>query len=225
MPVTASQVLGKSFLEPLFMHNWRLTPEQKNVEWEAEKKADPADSWAVRLMNLECAGTHSTIAAPSWLFRGMGGFDLELPLGEDCWERILMMDPSLAPRVITDENVIGIDLAARPQNSSDVTEMAALSQDKCQRGSVKRNQESGFNPMAKLLPVLRESPEWAWMLPPKPEEERDFSGDRLTMQELTSDLLYYSGQGWLEAIKKWGIPKVGVVLTRFRIAAQRRFRS
>ena len=63
------------------------------------------------------------------------------------------------------------------------------------------------------------------IVPPKPEEERDMCGDKLTMLELTSELLYYSGAGWLEAMQKWNVPKVGVVLNKFRIAVQRRFRS
>ena len=224
VPVTASQVLGKTFLEPLLMHNWRLTPEQKNEKLEDDQKADPANSLAVRLMNPESAGTHSTIGVTSWLFRGIGGFDMEVPLGDDFWERILMMDPTLARKVITDENVVGIDLVDRPPPIF-ISEMAALSEQRCKLGSVKRNEETGFNPMAKPIALSIEPMEFDEIVQPKPEKERAMCGDTLTMTELTSDLLVFRGGDWLDAMQKWNVSKVGVVLNKFRIAVQRRFRS
>ena len=206
------------------MHNWRLTPEQKNANLEDAQKADPANSLAVRLMNPESAGTHATIGVTSWLFRGMGGFDMEVPLGDDLWERILMMDPSLAPKVITDENVVGIDLVDRPPPIF-ISEMAALSEQRCQLGSVKRNEEKGFNPMGKPIALSIEPTDYDEIVQPKPDAERAIVGDMLTVTELTSDLLLFRGEEWLDAMQKWNVPQVGVVLNKFRIAVQRRFRS
>jgi len=211
VPVAASQVLGRDFLGSLLTHKWRLTSQQREATLDRKAKADPVNSLAVRLMNQEAAGTHATIGIPSWLFRGMGGFDLEVPTGEDLWQRTLMMDASLQPQVITDQNASGFDLAARPQTIS--AEICALSDRRCGQGRVVRNQKSGFSPMPKpVLVVLDEvkdtDGEVTMLL--KPEGDRHVCGEILTMEELTSELLVIHGVDWLEALnKEWHLPEVG----------------
>ena len=209
VPVAASQVLGRDFLGSLLTHKWRLTSQQREATLDPKEKADPVNSLAVRLMNPEAAGTHATIGLPSWLFRGMGGFDLEVPTGEDFWQRTLMMDASLQPQVITDQNASGFDLAARPQTIS--AEICALSDRRCAQGRVVRNKKSGFSPMPKPVLVVLDVKDFDDKVTTllKPEADRHVCGEILTMEELTSELLVLQGMTWLEVFKEWHLPEVG----------------
>lgn len=227
VPVAASQVLGRDFLVPIWSHRWKLAPHERMAALPPGKKLDLVHSMAVRLMNLEASRTHATIACPSWFFRNLRGFDLQVPLGDDLWQRMLMFDADLAHPVINDVNIVGIDLDDKPQKESFA--VCELSEEKLAKGCLKRNLDcptwnrfvdGGLKQMLLGGTTVEDI---------TPSKKPSAGGDFLelpTMEDIAASLLNTQTAYWLQTMRSWELSEeVGVCLRRFRIAMKTSFMS
>ena len=113
MPVAPTQILGQYIFSEIASVQWRISRDDRS------KSELPL---AMQFMEPRIPATHGSIALPSWLFQGLGGYDRNIPIPYeiDLLERLRMVGDVL---VVTDPSVVGV-VTSNTQAEDNIQDLA-----------------------------------------------------------------------------------------------------